>query len=187
MVEQTRGMQGGHGFVEFEDVDDCKAAIENMNGAELFGKSVRCAVAKPSNVDRKKAVWEKEGDVWVEQVEKERAGKRQAEVRVGEAAQAEGEKRKAVLTRPQVFFELAINGKDAGRVEFELFADVVPKCAENFRALCTGEKGKNSQGIPYHYKGSKIHRIIPGFMCQGGDFTRGNGTGGESIYGAKFA
>jgi len=89
---------------------------------------------------------------------------------------------------PRVFFEVAIGNAPAGRVEFELFADVVPKTAENFRALCTGEKGKGRKsGKPLHFKGSKFHRIIPGFMCQGGDFTKGNGTGGESIYGEKFA
>ncbi len=91
------------------------------------------------------------------------------------------------MTNPTVFFDITIGGKAAGRVVFELYADVVPKTAENFRALCTGEKGIGKSGKPLHFKGSKFHRVIQGFMCQGGDFTRGNGTGGESIYGDIFA
>ncbi len=91
------------------------------------------------------------------------------------------------MANPRVFFDITLGGQPAGRVAFELFADVVPQTAENFRALCTGEKGVGRSGKPLHFKGSKFHRIITGFMCQGGDFTRGNGTGGESIYGEKFA
>ena len=92
-----------------------------------------------------------------------------------------------VESNPKVYFDISIGGVKAGRITLELFADAVPKTAENFRALCTGEKGVGKSGKPLHFKGSAFHRIIPQFMCQGGDFTAGNGTGGESIYGAKFA
>merc|ERR1711879_1108703 len=91
------------------------------------------------------------------------------------------------MSNPVVFFDMTIGGTAAGRIEMTLRADVLPKTAENFRALCTGEKGQGKMGKPLHFKGSSFHRVINQFMCQGGDFTAGNGTGGESIYGAKFA
>jgi len=82
--------------------------------------------------------------------------------------------------KQRCFFDITIGGEAAGRITFELRNDVVPKTAKNFFELCTGQHG-------FGYKNSKFHRIIPGFMCQGGDFTRGDGRGGKSIYGEKFA
>jgi len=89
-------------------------------------------------------------------------------------------------SNPIVFFDIQIGSQPAERLEFELFKNLVPKTVENFKCLCTGEKGIGKCGKALHYKNSIFHRLIKGFMIQGGDFEKSNGTGGESIYGAKF-
>lgn len=118
---------------------------------------------------------------------------REAQKGAAQLREAEERESKSLLAKrkgqpnPNVFLDIEVRGSNgrkeaSGRVEIELFADVVPRTAENFRCLCTGEKGKR-----LHFKGSKFHRIIPGFMAQGGDITNGDGTGGMSIYGKHFA
>ncbi|GBE59726.1 cyclophilin [Babesia ovata] len=90
----------------------------------------------------------------------------------------------STMSRSRVFFDIAIGGAPSGRIEFTLFDDIVPRTAENFRSLCVGDK--TVQGVKCHFKNSIFHRIIPQFMCQGGDITNHNGTGGMSIYGRRF-
>ena len=87
----------------------------------------------------------------------------------------------------KVYFDIEVDGQKEGRIVFGMFGDTVPKTVKNFSTLCDGSAGTGNSGKPLHFKGSSFHRIIPGFMAQGGDFTNGNGTGGESIYGNKFA
>ncbi|KAJ3557951.1 hypothetical protein NP233_g11608 [Leucocoprinus birnbaumii] len=91
------------------------------------------------------------------------------------------------MVRPRVFMDFVVGDEPYGRVVFELFSDTAPKTCENFRALCTGEKGLSASGNALYYKDSIIHRSIKDFMIQGGDFSKRNGTGGESIYGGIFS
>ncbi|CAG4938177.1 unnamed protein product [Parnassius apollo] len=97
-----------------------------------------------------------------------------------------GSKQRTEQRNPLVFLDIAIDGEQAGRIVIELRADIVPKTAENFRALCTGEKGIGVNGKPLHYKGVRFHKAVSQFMVQGGDIIHGDGTGGESIYGPTF-
>ena len=87
----------------------------------------------------------------------------------------------------KVYFDITIDNEPVGRIVFGLFGNTVPKTVKNFATLCDGSAGVGNAGKALHFQGSSFHRIIPGFMAQGGDFTNGNGTGGESIYGNKFA
>ncbi|KAF5359867.1 hypothetical protein D9756_003198 [Leucocoprinus leucothites] len=91
------------------------------------------------------------------------------------------------MVRPRVFMDFTVGDEPHGRVIFELFSDTAPKTCENFRSLCTGEMGTSASGYALYYKDSIIHRSIKDFMIQGGDFSKRNGTGGESIYGGTFS
>jgi len=94
---------------------------------------------------------------------------------------------KPQLQRVKCYFEITINKQPAGRIVFQLYNDICPKTCENFRALCTGEKGySKSTETRLYYQGSTFHRVIKGFMIQGGDISKADGTGGESIYGGMF-
>ncbi|EDW00902.1 peptidyl-prolyl cis-trans isomerase E [Drosophila grimshawi] len=175
----------GFAFIEYENYEDAASAIDNMNDSELCGRTIRVNLAKPVRVkeDSFKPVWA--DDDWLQkhagatlqadgEPEADKDTEKVEAPSTGPAVIEKSEKR-----NPQVFFDIRIGGNDAGRIVMLLRADVVPKTAENFRQLCTHEQG-------YGYKGCTFHRIIPEFMCQGGDFTNNNGTGGKSIYGKKF-
>ncbi|XP_063521768.1 peptidyl-prolyl cis-trans isomerase E isoform X5 [Pongo pygmaeus] len=153
-----------------------------MNESELFGRTIRVNLAKPMRIKEgsSRPVWSDDdwlkkfsGKTLEENKEEEGSEPPKAETQEGEPAA------KKARSNPQVYMDIKIGNKPAGRIQMLLRSDVVPMTAENFRCLCTHEKG-------FGFKGSSFHRIIPQFMCQGGDFTNHNGTGGKSIYGKKF-
>jgi len=182
----------GFAFIEFEEEEDTLAAIDNMHLSELFGRVIKVNLTKPSKLreNMNKPIWE--DDEWLQKYAGQKVADPDAEPieittptntqnksEAVEAKLAPSQQPKLKLTNPRVYLDITIGGVAAGRIVIELRADVVPKTAENFRALCTHEKG-------FGFRKSIFHRIIPQFMCQGGDFTRENGTGGKSIYGSKF-
>lgn len=174
----------GFAFIEFENAEDAAAAIDNMNDSELFGRTIRVNLAKPQRIKEgsTRPVWSE--DSWLQQHAGETINKKigdemeTSEDTIEESTIKETESKK--LKNPQVYFDIKIGKTEIGRITMMLRADIVPRTADNFRCLCTHEKG-------FGFQGSTFHRIIPDFMCQGGDFTNNNGTGGKSIYGRKFA
>merc|ERR1711879_1049726 len=188
-TEQNRGF----GFVEYEHMDDANSAVDNLDDSEMFGRTLRVAVARPQQIKEGwgRPIWS--DDNWIkkygagdakdddemvldpEAAANKAAGYEQIDSQdeIKEAAQRNSKK------NPKVFLDMKIGANFAGRIVCELRVDVTPRTAENFRQLCIHTKG-------FGFRGSKFHRIIPDFMLQGGDFTQGNGTGGKSIYGHKF-
>ncbi|KAJ3143221.1 hypothetical protein HK100_000020 [Physocladia obscura] len=189
----------GFAFVEFESPNDAREAADNLHLSELLGRVIKVSLAKPSKMklDQNKPVWSDEA--WLREhtlkendtldavaaaaaAQRDDSGADESVVKTkdDEGAEPSAKRIKQTKDNPRVFFDIEIGGAKAGRIIMELRADVVPKTVKNFMTLCTHEKG-------FGYKKSIFHRIIPEFMCQGGDFTKHNGTGGKSIYGDTFA
>ncbi|XP_037069915.1 peptidyl-prolyl cis-trans isomerase E-like [Pollicipes pollicipes] len=171
----------GFAFVEFELAEDALAAVDNMHESELFGRTVRVNLARPLRIKEgsSRPVWA--DDAWLQThagqtLETETQGEQEESRVVSKIAPREAKEDQL----PQVYLDVKAGSTVLGRITLTLRSDICPRTADNFRSLCTHEKG-------FGYKGCAFHRVIPGFMLQGGDFTNNNGTGGHSIYGGKFA
>ncbi|KFV49978.1 Peptidyl-prolyl cis-trans isomerase E, partial [Tyto alba] len=161
----------GFAFIEFELAEDAAAAIDNMNESELFGRTIRVNLAKPMRIKEgsSRPVWS--DDDWLKKFSgktlEENTEEGGAEAPKPEVQEGEPPAKKSRVN-PQVYMDIKIGNKPAGRLQILLRSDVVPMT------------------VGFGFKGSSFHRIIPQFMCQAGDFTNHNGTGGKSIYGKKF-
>lgn len=183
-IDYETSKHRGFAFLEYELAEDAAAAIDNMNESELCGRTIRVNIAKPmkNKEGGSRAVWN--SDEWLQKhaanegVDKENKNEEGTEDESKDDTTSEPAAKKK-RTNPKCYIDISMNDQYTGRIVIELRADVVPMTAENFRCLCTHEKG-------FGYRKSTFHRIIPGFMCQGGDFTKNDGTGGKSIFGKKF-
>jgi len=186
-IDYETSKHRGFAFLEYELPEDAAAAIDNMNESELCGRTVRVNIAKPmkNKEGASRAVWN--SDEWLQEhaategVDKENkdgSGETKNDNDASDDTSGEPSAKKK-RTNPKCYLDISMNDQYTGRIVIELRADVVPMTAENFRCLCTHDKG-------FGFRKSSFHRIIPGFMCQGGDFTKSDGTGGKSIFGKKF-
>lgn len=187
-IDYETSKHRGFAFLEFELAEDAAAAIDNMNESELCGRTIRVNIAKPmkNREGASRAVWNNDEYLQehtaTEGVDKEnkdgtnKVKESDGDVKDDTSGEPAAKKKRS---NPKCYLDISMNDQYTGRIVIELRADVVPMTAENFRCLCTHDKG-------FGFRKSSFHRIIPGFMCQGGDFTKNDGTGGKSIFGKKF-